>query len=308
MSRHASAEELASLDLDGLKPRKAARIEAHVGGCVRCTQLSSEISAVPTTLASVPYPAMPASLSAQIDTALASESARRLASAPASEAGRRDLPERSSRRARTQRAGWHLPRLSVVTTRIAAVASALVIVGVGGYEIASHVGSNTQRTAASSSGSVAAPNALAGRMNFGPDIRYGAPASTKSIRTMTSDINFTSAGLGAQALAAVQAAAVRGDLGAQATVGPAPNAGAKPAQGNPSGSSAQSDPQLASCVDGLVGNQTVLLVEQAKYDGSPAIIIVAAQTPNRGAEVWVVGPTCSASHPDVLHHLMLSST
>jgi hypothetical protein len=309
MIRHASAEELASLDLDGLKPRKAARMEAHVAGCVRCTQLSSEVSAVPATLASLSYPPMPASLSAKIDTALASESAQRVASAPASEAGRRDLPERSSRRARTSRARWHLPGMSVLTTRVAAAAGALVIVGIGGYEIASHVGNNTANTTASSSGSVAAPSALAGRMNFGPDIRYGAQASTKTIRSVTSDTNFTTAGLGAQALAAVQAAAVRGDLGAQATTGPAPNAAAKPAHGNANGSSApQSDSQLASCVDGLVGNRTVLLVEQAKYEGSPATIIVTAQTATRGAEVWAVGPTCSASHPDVLNHLMLSST
>jgi hypothetical protein len=145
-------------------------------------------------------------------------------------------------------------------------------------------------------------------MTLGPDIRYGAQASTKTIRSVTSDTNFTEARLGAQALTAVQAAAARGDLGGQATAGPAPKAAASPAQGGAGGSSPLSESELASCVDGLVGNRTVLLVEQAKYEGTPATIIVTAQTATRGAEVWAVGRTCSASHPDVLNHLMLSST
>ncbi len=135
MTRHASAEDLAGLDLDALKPRKAAKIRGHVGGCVQCTQLSSQVSAVPAMLASQPYPAMPASVSTRLDTALASESAQRLASAPATEAGRRDLPDRSH--APKPRRGWQLPGMSVAGTRLVAAAGALVIVGVGRvYEIA----------------------------------------------------------------------------------------------------------------------------------------------------------------------------
>ncbi len=65
------------LDLDGLKPRKAARVRTHVAGCSRCTQLTSQMSAVPTTLASVSYPAMPEQLTTRLDTALATESANR---------------------------------------------------------------------------------------------------------------------------------------------------------------------------------------------------------------------------------------
>jgi hypothetical protein len=305
VSRHASAEELAMLDLDGLKPRKAAKVRAHVAGCSRCTQLSSEMSAVPATLASVSYPAMPEQLTARIDTALATESANRLASAPATEAGRRDLPARSRRAPKRDRR--QLPGLSVLATRLVAAGSAVIIVGVGGYEIASHVGGSASQTSASSSGSVAAPSAQAQQMTLGAEVRYGEPTSTKSVQTVDSDTNFTAANFAAQADAAVRGAKLRGTLGAQANTGPTPSSRANSSNGANT-SSAPAETQLASCLDGLVGNQTVLLVDQAMYDGKPATIIVTAQTATRGSEVWAVGPACSASHPDVLDHITLART
>lgn len=294
------------LDLDGLRPRKAAKVRAHVAGCSRCTGLTSQMSAVPGVLASVSYPAMPEQLTSRIDTALATESAHRQASAPATEAGRRDLPERS-RRAPKRRDGWQLPGLSVLTTRLVAAGSAVIIIGIGGYEIASHVGGNTAGTAASSSGSVAAPSAEAQQMTPGADVHYGEPASTKSVQTVDSDMNFTAANFGAQADAAVRGAKLRGTLGAQANTGPAPTSPAN-SSNSANRSSAPTESQLASCLDGVAGNQTVLLVDQAKYDGKPATIIVTAQTATRDSEVWAVGPACSASHPDVLDHLTLGRT
>ena len=293
------------LDLDGLKPRKAAKVRAHMVGCSRCTQLSSEMSAVPATLASVSYPAMPEQLTARIDTALATESADRLASAPATEAGRRDLPARSRRAPKRDR--WALPGLSVLATRLVAAGSAVIIVGIGGYEIASHVGSNAPQTSASSSGSVAAPSAQAQQMTLGAEVRYGEPTSTKSVQTVDSDTNFTAANFAAQADAAVRGAKLRGTLGAQANTGPAPSSRANSSSGANS-SNAPAETQLASCLDGLVGNQTVVLVDQAMYDGKPATIIVTAQTATRGSEVWAVSPACSASHPDVLDHITLART
>jgi hypothetical protein len=305
MSRHASAEELAMLDLDGLKPRKAAKVRAHLSGCSRCTELNSEMSAVPATLASVSYPAMSEQLTSRIDTALATESAQRLASAPASEAGRRDLPARSRRA--PKRAAWQLPGFSVLGTRLVAAGSAVIIIGIGGFEIASHVGGNSPSTTASSSGSVAAPSAQAQQMTLGAEVRYGEPASTKSVRTVDSDTNFTAANFAAEADAAVRGAKLRGTLGAQANTGPAPTTRAN-SPSSASGGKTAPGTQLTGCLDGLVGNQTVLLVDQALYEGKPATIVVTAQTATRGSEVWAVGPACSASHPDVLQHTTLGRT
>jgi hypothetical protein len=306
MSRHASAEELASLDLGGLKRRKAERIRVHVAGCVQCTALSRQVAAVPGVLASVSYPPMPAALSVRIETVLAAESSQRLASAPASEAGRRDLPERS-RHARRAGGRRHLPGMSVRASRLVATAAAVVVVGAGGFEIASHAGSNTPGMAASSSGSVSAPSAR--EMSLGPSVHYGQAASNKTVRTFTSDTNFASGTLATQALAAVRAARLSGALGTRATTAPGATAHASATKGSPAaGANSAGQSQLAGCLDRIAGNRTLLLVEQAKYNGTLATILVTAQTATSGAEVWVVGPGCSASNPHVLNHLVLGRT
>jgi anti-sigma factor ChrR (cupin superfamily) len=304
MIRHASAEDLASLDLDALRSRKAARIRTHVAACVRCTELSSQVSAVPSVLAGVPYPSMPASFATQLDTALADESASRFASAPETEADRRDLPERRARRAR---GSWQLPGRSGLAIRLVAAAGALVVIGVGGYEIAAHTGGSVSRTAASS-GSAAAPGAR--QMSLGPTVQYGHASSTETVQTVHSSTNFTANDLSAQALAAVRAAKLEGATGAHpgAAPAPAPTAAAGSATGNASRSQAASPSGLASCLDGLVGNRPVQLVETARFNGGPATIIVTKQTAALPAEVWAVGPACSASHPDVLAHQTLSRT
>lgn len=298
MTHHANAEDLASLDLDGLKARKAARIRTHVAGCARCTQLSSQVSAVPTVLASVSYPSMPTTLATQLGTTLASESARRLADAPATEADRGLLPER---RARRSPGTWQIPGISVFATRLVAAAGALAVVGAGGYEIATHVGGGVSTTAANSSGSANVPSAR--QVSAGPSVQYG----TKTVRTVYSAENFTAAELGTQALAAVKAAQVEGFGGAQPARVNAPNASALP-NNSSVGTHAGSPASLTSCLDGIVGNQSVRLVETAKYEGRPATIIVTAPNASGQAQVWVVGPACSASHPDVYAHQTLSGT
>jgi hypothetical protein len=300
MTRHASAEDLASLDLDGLKARKAARIRNHVAGCTRCTQLSSQVSAVPTVLASASYPSMPSTLATHLDTTLASESARRLADAPATEADRGALPER---RAPKSRGSWQIPGMSVFATRLVAAASALAVVGAGGYELATHAGGGANTTAASSSGSNV-PSAR--QVSLGPSVQYGQASGTKTIRIVRSAENFTAADLGAQALAAVQAAKLDGAHGAQPTRVSAPTANT--GQGGTSSvrSNAGTPTSLTSCLDGIAGSQPVQLVETANYEGRPATIIVTEPTATRQAEVWVVGPACSASHTDALAHQTLS--
>jgi hypothetical protein len=303
MIRHATAEDLASLDLDGLGARKAARVRDHVATCVRCTQLSSQVSAVPTVLASVSYPSMPSNLTSQLDATLASESSRRLANAPATEADRRDLPERRSRRSH---GGWQLPGMSNLGTRLVAAAGALVLVGVGGYEFATHTGGSVNTTSADSGGSASVPSAR--QVSLGPSVQFGQASGTKTIRTVYSAENFTAADLGVQALAAVQAAKFEGASGAQPARVSAPTASA----GVPSKASVRSQPgsptSLTSCLDGIVGNQSVLLVETAKYEGRPATIIVTAATSASQGQVWVVGQACSASHPDTIAHQTLSGT
>jgi hypothetical protein len=306
MSRHASAEDLASLDLDALKPRKAARIRAHVATCAQCTQLSSEVSAVPTTLASVSYPLMPASVSSQLDAALASESSQRLATAPATEAGRRDLPER--RRPPRDRDAWRMPGLPVFASRLVAAAGALAVVGVGGYEIATHAGGTAVQTSASSAGSAGVPSAR--ELHMGPNVTFGDSAHRTTVQTVNSPTNFTRAELGTQAIAALHAAELRGLSPTAPTAGASAATGSANAKSSATGGAGQAASQggLASCLDGIVGAKPVRLVESAYFQGKPATIIITAATPGIPAEVWVAGPSCTATHPDVLDHLTLSQS
>jgi hypothetical protein len=304
MTRHASAEDLASLDLDGLKPRKAARVRAHVATCVQCTQLVAQVSAVPVLLASVPYPSMPPSLAEQLDAALAREAVQRLANAPATEAGRRDLPARHARKAHAK---WQLPGLSVLGTRLVAAAGAVVIAGVGGYEVVANTSGSANRTAASSTGSAASlPSAH--QVTVGPTVQYGQPSAREAIQEVHAGTNFTRADLGPQAVAAVEAAKLAGANGTQFRTNNAPTASGSAASNLPSKAHADQFTGLSSCLDGIVGSRPVQLLETAQFEGKPATIIVSSRTATASAEVWVVGPACSASHPDVLAHETLSHT
>src|SRR5262245_398984 len=117
--KHPNADHLASLAVGELRPRKAAKIQAHVAQCEQCARDCEQLNAIAAILASASYPPMPENLSARIESAISSEARQRLAAMPATEAGRRDLPARRPRA--TAGGGWHLPVLSAAATRLAAV-------------------------------------------------------------------------------------------------------------------------------------------------------------------------------------------
>ncbi len=157
MKRHASTDELADLAAGVLRPRRAAKIGAHLAGCTQCTDVSNQLASVSSTLASVSVAPMPELMSSRIETALAAESAHRLASAPATEAGRRELPARS-RHSRPSGQGWRIFGLSGPASRLVTAAGALVVIGGGGYVIAAEVNSGpATNQSASSAGSAHVP-------------------------------------------------------------------------------------------------------------------------------------------------------
>src|SRR5258708_35547076 len=108
--KHMSMDQLASLTVGELRPRNAAKIQAHVTQCEQCTQVGQQLNAIPAILASATYPPIPQNLSARTDSAISREAWQRQAAMPATETGRRDLPARRPR-ARAG-SGWHLPGLS----------------------------------------------------------------------------------------------------------------------------------------------------------------------------------------------------
>jgi hypothetical protein len=326
MNRHATLDELASLGADNLRPRKAARINRHVATCARCTEVSDRLSSVPALLSSVPFPQMPASLSARLDSALAAEAAQRVAAEPATEAGRRDLPVRAGRRRAAPRLDWLRAgrpalTLSVPATRVLATAAAIVVVAVGGYEIASHTAGTAIAPSASAGASAAQPTPFSSQVSFGSSVTYQQNGSAAAIQMGISATNFQPATLADQAQAAVTAAQGEGvrSHAVKNTGSATPTSSLAISSNNASNGSLAGlgtmapGPQLAGCMDRVITpGQVVLLVERAKFENKPATILVTAPaalsgtTPPKEAEIWALGSACSATNPDVLDHVKVA--
>jgi hypothetical protein len=288
--KHASVDQLASLAAGG-RPRRAARIRAHVAQCEQCTRVSQELKAIPAILAGVSYPPMPENLSARIESAISSDARQRLAMMPASEADRRDLPARRPHAAAG--GGWHLPGLSVAATRLAVVVGAVVIAAGGSYLVAQNVGTSV------TSSSSAAAGAAGPAQSLGPDVTYGKPGSVHTIRVVESDTNFAAPHLRAQAIYAVHASQARGASAAQ------PAASTAAPLINRAAGSTETAKRLAGCIGLIAPGRTVLLIDIARYQGKHAAVIVTAATAGREAEAWVVGSSCSSTTKDVLTQVAL---
>jgi hypothetical protein len=307
MTRHASAEELALLDEGELRRRKAAKVSAHVAGCTQCTQVRAELTEVHMVLRAVPYPPLPAAVSVQIESALRVEVNHRIAEAPATEAARGVLPARNRRqRAGAVQRGWHLPGLSVPATRLVAAAGAVVLVGGGGYLVASNLHSAVPT---SSSASGAAPS-TSQPMTAGPNVTYGSPGSQHTVHSVSSRMNFVPNQLRTQVLAAYHEAQVKGEAGNVSFGGTnAPSAGPVHAAASPLGGNAAAASgaggggawtRLAGCMKAVADGRMVLLLDLARYEGKPAVIVVLGGTATSQAEVIVTANGCSAASPDVL--------
>jgi hypothetical protein len=286
--KHPSASQLASLAVGELRPRKAAKMEAHVARCEQCTRICQQLGAVRAILASTSYPPMPDDLSARIGSAISREAQQRMAAMPATQTGRHDLPVRRQRA--WAGGGWHLLGLPFATTRLAAAASAVVIAAAGGYLVADNVGTSVTGASSSALAGAAAP---AQQMSLGPDVTYGRPGLLHTIRVAESRTNFVAAHLRAEATSALLTAEARESIGVRASARAA-------APRNGSAAKGPSASQLAGCVGRISPDRTVLLVDVARYQGKPAEMIVTAPTVVSDAEAWVVGPSCSATTKNVL--------
>ncbi|WP_433475521.1 anti-sigma factor family protein [Spirillospora sp. CA-142024] len=66
---------------------------------------------------------------------------------------------------------------------------------------------------------------------------------------------------------------------------------------------ASPDADLRGCVNRVTGNKIPLLVDQAKYEGKPAIVIALDGGESGKRNIWVVAPDCSAQNQHVLKRL-----
>jgi hypothetical protein len=303
--RHFTDDDLARYIEGDLRPRRSAKIGSHLAGCSDCQGRVAALRAVPSLLASVPYPPIPERLSSRIDMALAAESSARVASQPASEAGRGDLPAR----AKPGRQGGWMPRLtSPLALRTGAAVAAAVVVAGGGYALVSHTGSGSGSTSSSISGPPAVP--AYGKVHNGPSVNYRHGGHSSSITTVKSDTNFGSATLAKQAALALAAQRSASSNGAARTSGSSSTFGAPTSAGQPYPNATVSPAaaKLQGCVNRVAAGRNVLLVDVAKYEGSPATIIVVRAGSSGRAEVYAAGSGCSASKSDILASQSLAST
>jgi hypothetical protein len=325
VTRHVDAETLARYRQEDLSRRRGSRVRAHLARCERCRALDEDLAGVTALLADAQPPPMPEHLAARIQTALAAEAARRVAlpgqvtsAAPGAGAGG-EAPQSRTEPAgtgvpdrRTSRHGRHgrdrmrrQPRFtSPVALRTMAAAAAVVVLAGGGYEIAQHVGgSSSQRSTASGSaatpprqGNFSAP--AAGGSTALPGPRYLHAAHT-DIPVVASQTNYTPAMLKDQVrnmLARYGQPALSGPSALRSPV----------AAGNPSATFGNIPVStLAGCVTRVADGRQVLLVDVARYRGTPATVIVTRTSAGGPEQVWVVSPGCSSRRITLLAHATL---
>ena len=302
MRGHVDAESLALCAEGLLGRRRSERIRSHVASCPECTATQARLTEVPALLAQVPPPPMPPGIAARLDAALSAESARRAAqpgtaqnpgtapdgTVPAQRPATMPIPRPATPRASRPRG----PRLRLpVSARVLATAGVLVAAGGVGYAVAQ---SSPPATSSSSAGSEAAPS----RASANPAAR--SPASmAPAAGQYGGSVQFTVRRSGKsyrQDTFAAQAAALL----------KTPSAGLI-SPGKANGGLSQHAPHspLAQCVERVAGTPAVAghkveMVDEARYRGHPATIIVVAATSARPAMVYVAGPRCSASGGDIL--------
>jgi hypothetical protein len=279
MRGHVDTESLALCAEGLLSRRRCERIRAHVATCPECAAAQARLSDVPALLAQVPPPALPPGIAARLDASLSAEAARRPGTAPgAAPDGTRD--HAASPSPGTSR-GPRLPRRRgfPVAARVLATAGVLVVAGGVGYAVAQSSSPGSTSSAGSNAPAVAPAGSAASR----PDLR--APAIGTATFTVTRSGTSYRPGTYAHQAAGVMAHSSTGLI----------RPGSQPGQSRRSG------PALTGCVTGVVGagrTGEVKLVDQARYRGQPATIIVVAASSTQPAEVYVA--RCSLSHADVL--------
>jgi len=274
---HPDIDVLAEFRAGLITGRRGARITAHLAGCDRCTALDHQLAGVSVMLASVPAPAMPDRVADRLDTVLAAEVANRDNAERARGDGAGDAP--APRRPDGHR-GFRL-----LSLRVLAPAAAVVVLAAGGYGLSRMVGPANQTTASSSAGSAAraaTPSAAGGAKSAGrANVPVAGPARiTPGIVVVTSNTNFSRASFAQQVRTAL-------------LVSPPP------------GSTRAATAALRGCVIGLIGDHPLQRVESVRFEGRPAILVVART--GTGDTAWIAARDCSATNRHVLATASLPS-
>jgi hypothetical protein len=267
---HLDADVLAEYRAGLITGRRRRAIAAHLADCAQCAAVGGQLAELSALLAAVPSPAMPDSVAQRLDTVLAAEVARR-------EDAERAGVNRSRDRKRAPRPAPR-PTPRFLTMRVLAPAgAALAILAAGGYGL-SLIGAQSSSSSSATAGSAAAPVAV-------PSAAPGsyAPANGPSHALgLAAGPDYRRATLRSQLEAVLRAAAANGFL-------------QHAAAGQPLSA------PLQACVQRLasgISPGTLDLVQSARFQGRPAIVIVVSS--GDGYLAWVVAPGCSATSANVL--------
>jgi hypothetical protein len=271
---HPDSEVLAEYREGLISGRRGARITAHLAACDHCAALSDQLAGISVLLASAPVPAMPDSVAHRLDTALAAEAAKRN---DAERAGAGASRDRAAHGRPARRGGWRL-----VSVRVLAPAAAVVALAAVGFGL-SHIGGPANSSAASSAaGPAPAPSAAA---------RAAGPANaTQSRPGMGTALGLSRTFKVYNSPTRYQRSTLRDQIEHELLT--------------PAGRAVAPSAQIQGCVSRVTGGssrETPVLVESARFQGQPAIVIVA---PREGGDtVWVTAPGCSAAGDTVLDTL-----
>jgi hypothetical protein len=316
MMGHPDADTLAACREGLLGRRRSSRIRAHLARCSRCASLDHELTAVSTLLASAPAPRIPDELAARLDTVLATESAARTrgespaadgvpatadgipattdgvpaaagataspAGAPDAPAGRRVAPENraGSRPGRPRTARPPRP-WRVTALRAASVTAVLLVIAGGGYGLSRllHTSggvSSTSREAGGSSGAgsaVQAPNA-GGGSGTGPS-RAGNMLGGSGVPVVHSGTDYQPGQLATQANTTLAGYRAK-------------------SSGRAASAASPSSFTMDGCLK-FAGATRPSLVDEARYGGQSATVIIRAPAGRQPGKVWVIAPSCSAA-------------
>jgi hypothetical protein len=292
MRGHVNAEALALCREGLLGRRRTARIEAHVSRCPRCAEVDARLGALPALLALTTTAPMPAELTARLNSVIAAEArdaGARTTGAPTTGAPRAAEPVSGERRL------WGRP---AVTRKVLAFAAAAVVLVAGGGYVLSRWPSPSPSESSASSG--AAPVT-------GPAARAGANAAAGDggLAVISSGTDYRPGQLAAQ----VAVVLARYPIPAAGQLVPVPTraASASAAQPRP----VQQPSRLAAlpgCVARIAAGLHPRMVDEARYNGRLATIIVLPATAPGPAQVWVVGPACSGSRSAIIAHVAMAGS
>lgn len=264
---HLDYETLAELAEGLLDHAEAAAATEHLSGCEVCQEREAELANVSRVLAEAPAPSVPPELISRIDEALAAAAAEQ------------PVDGRPT--------GEH-PRWRRIHVFLAAAAAVGVIV-VGGISLVSPLLEGP--TAPSSAEGARAPRAIdAERTTTQQTPGSGAQAGPQQAGyppLRHSGTDYRKAELAGQLAEAQSLSAPKGAQGGQeqgkVAVGPLPE-------------------RLVACIDGVGKGRVPLLIDLARYEGSPATVIVFAGEGDT-LDVWITGPGCGHDDTDLIEHV-----